>query len=107
MGGVNVNCSESDGDYAPSDSEWSEAETVEELEENELETNLEELQAEAKLLESSTKYVQLTALKLKKDWKKAEGNQGFGYTGNSQHTKQRREKEAKDLLKMKQKNQTS
>ena len=82
-GGVNVDCSESDEDYALSDGEWSEAESVEELEGNELEANLKELQAEVKWLEAPLKYIQITAPKSKKDWTKAEGNQALGNAGNS------------------------
>lgn len=89
-GGVNVD-SESDEDYGPSDDEWSEAETIEELEGDELEANLEELLAEATQLEAA-KYVQITAWKSKKDWRKAECNWSLGYSGNSWQTQQRNEK---------------
>src|SRR6267154_5615880 len=63
-----VNCSWSDSDSE----DYSDADSLEELEGEELEANLNELRAELKELVIPTKYDQFMEPKAAKDWKKAE-----------------------------------
>ena len=87
-----VNCSWSDSDSE----DYSDADSLEELEGEELEANLNELRAELKGLVIPTKYDQFMELKAAKDWKKAEKSRTLGYTGNSKRTQERRGKESHD-----------
>ena len=62
--------------------DYSDAESLEELEDEELEANPNELRAELKELPIWMKYDLLMELKTGKDWKKAEENCTLSYTGN-------------------------
>jgi len=72
-----------------------------ELEGDELDANLHKLRKKvhAKALEVFLKYARVVTKKSAFEWKKAEKNRALdlGYTGNSQQTQQRREKEAWDF----------
>ena len=68
--------------------DYSDAESLEELEGEELEANLNELRAELKELPIRMKYDLLMEPKTAKDWKKAEENCTLGYTGNLKHTQE-------------------
>ena len=74
--------------------DYSDAESPEELEGEELEANLNDLRAELKELPIHMEYDLLMEPKPVKDWKKVEENRTLGYTGNLKHTQERR---AKDL----------
>ena len=74
-GGVSYSWSKSDSE------DYSNAESLEELEGEELEANLNELRAELKE-PIPLKYDLVMAPKTAKDWKKAEKNCTLGYTGN-------------------------
>ena len=54
------------------------------------------LRSEAVLLAKPIAYHKIMKKKESREWKKAERKRGFGYTGNSVRTKQRRDKEARD-----------
>ena len=100
-GGVNFSLSKSDS------FDYSDAESLEELEGEELEANLNELRAELKELPIRTKYDLLMEPKTVKDWKKAEENRTLGYTGNSKRTQERRAKDLRDRETFRAKAQTS
>ena len=100
-GGVNFSLSKSDSfDYL-------DAESLEELEGEELEANLNELRAELKELPTCMKYDMLMELKTVKDWKKAEENHTLGYTGNLKCTQERQAKDLHDRKTSRAKAQTS
>jgi len=80
-----VNCSWSDSDSE----DYSDADSLKQLEGEELKANLNELRAELKELVISMKYDQFMELKAAKDWKIAEKNRILGYTGNSKRTQER------------------
>jgi hypothetical protein len=93
-GGVNCLVSDlesSDSEYEPDSDEWSDDgsdESLEELEQIDLERNLDELRAEATALHMLTKYKELTRGKIGGELKKATQKWGMGYTGTSECTKQ-------------------
>jgi hypothetical protein len=89
-GGVNCFLSDSDEDFNIGD--YSDTESLEELEGDELEANLSELRAG---IIAPTKYEQVMQPKLAEGWKKAEQNRSLGYTGHSQRTQERRANEAR------------
>jgi hypothetical protein len=89
-GGVNCSWSNLDSE------DYSDADSLEELEGEELEANLNELRAELKELGIPTKYDQFIELKTAKDWKEAEKNCTLGYTGHSKQTQEQRAKEGRD-----------
>ena len=80
-GGVDFSLSKSDS------FDYSDAESLEELEAEELEANLNELRAELKELPICMKYDLLMEPKTAKDWKKVE-NCTLGYTGNLKCTQE-------------------
>jgi hypothetical protein len=101
-GGVNYRFSNTEYDSA-TESEWSngsgsDEDSVVKLEGDKLDANLHELgkKAHNKALEAFPKYAQIVMKKSAVEWKKAEKTRTLGYTGNSQQTKQRRAKEARD-----------
>jgi hypothetical protein len=92
-----VNCKSSDDEYDPttdSDEDWSDDESLAELEGDELEANLHALCEEGESLDAPTAFRQMMVPKDAKEWKKAEGNWALGYTKNSTCTQERRRKEA-------------
>lgn len=93
-GGVNYQWSSSE--YEPgydSSDEWtSDAESLAEFEGDELEANLQSLREEALALGGP----QIMQPKSAEDWKKAEKNRAWGYTGTSQRSRQRNEKNARE-----------
>lgn len=95
-----VSCKSSSDECGPAadlDEDWSNDESLAELEGDELEANLYALQeAESKPLDAPTAFKQMMVPKDAKEWKRAEGNQVFGYTKNSTCTQERRRKEAWD-----------
>jgi hypothetical protein len=100
-GGINFH--QSDDEYepdSPSGSEWSDDESLWELEGGDLEENLKELRAEA-LLDK------LSQPKSSVVWKKAEQNRSLGYNGLSGRTQRRRDKMARDRAERKKEMKTS
>jgi hypothetical protein len=94
-----VNCEPSDDEYDPttdSDEDWSDDESLAELEGDELEANLHALREEAESLDAPTAFRQMMVPKDAGEWKKAEGNRALGYTKNSTRTQERRRKEARE-----------
>jgi hypothetical protein len=102
-----VNCYWSDSDDSDFNEEYSDADSLEELEGDELEANLLELRTELADLGAPTKYDQIMESKLEKDWRKVEQNRGLGYSGNSKRTQERRAKEARDREASRKEAQTS
>ena len=97
-GGVNV-CldSELEEDRDGSDDEWSDTESLVELEGEELEANLQALRPKLPLTspeEVTTLYDKIRGRKSAKTFAKAEKNHGLGYNGLSKHTKQLHDKKA-------------
>ena len=92
-GGVNCDWSDSDSEY---DEDYTDMESLEDMDGDELDDNLQELKAELEDLFTPTKYDQIMEPKLTTDWKKAEQNRNLGYSGNSKRTRERRAKEARD-----------
>ena len=93
-GGVNYDWSDSDSEYE--DYTDTDSESLEEMDGDELDDNLREWRAELDDLVAPTKYDQIMEQKLTMDWRKAEQNRNFGYSGNSKRTQERRAKEARD-----------
>ena len=93
-GGVNCYWSDSDDSDFSDLEECSDADSLEELEGDELEANLLELRTELADLGAPTKYDQITESKLEKDWRKVEQNRALGYNGNSKRTQEQCAKEA-------------
>ena len=94
-----VDCESSDDEYDPtvdSDEDWSDDESLAELEGDELEANLCALHSEeeTEYLHVPNAFRQMMVPKDAKEWEKAEGNWAFGYTMNSICTQERRRKEA-------------
>jgi hypothetical protein len=97
-GGVNYHDSDSDNEPGSGEvwSDDSDGESLAEFEGEELESNLRELRAELDALAAPSKYDLIAGKKSSREWKKAEKKRGFGYTGNSQRTKQRHAKAARE-----------
>jgi hypothetical protein len=93
-GGVNMDNSDQEG------SSWmdgdSSEESLSELEGEDLELNLESLQEEGETLEDNLTIWEVLRKKSLKDWKRVEQNRSLGYTGTSDRTRRRREKESRD-----------
>ena len=115
-GGVNVEVLSSDSDsseYEPdtsdSESEWSDGESLCELEGGALEENLASLKAEVDALQQPTgfKFEKIVEEKTAAEWKKAEQNRALGYNGHSDRTKRRQNKTARDLADYREKRRTS
>ena len=102
-----VNCYWSDSDDSDFSEEYSDADSLEELEGDELKANLLELRTELADLGAPTKYDQIMESKLENDWRKVEQNYALGYNGNSKWTQERRAKEACDREASHKKAQTS
>ena len=106
-----VDCESSDDEYDPtvdSDEDWSDDESLAELEGDELEANLCALrEEEAESLDAPNAFRQMMVRKDAKEWKKAEGNRAFGYTMNSTRTQERRRKEARERAAFREKAKTS
>jgi hypothetical protein len=104
-----VNCESSDDEYkhTSSDEGWSSDGSLAELERDELEANLCALREEAESLDAPTVFRNMMAPTDAKGWKKAEGNQAFGYTKNSTRTQERRRKEAREQAEFQEKAKTS
>lgn len=107
-----VNREDSDTEYQPGsssdDSQW-DAESLDELSGDELESNLQqqrELLAEVAALTVPTPYSQITSPKMRDQWAKAEQNQALGYTGNSMRSKRRNAQDAHNWEKFRKKAQT-
>lgn len=90
-GGVNCDWSDSDSEY---DEDYTDTESLEDMDGDELDDNLQELKAELDDLFTPTKYDQIMEPKLTTDWKKAEQNRNLRYSGNSKCTQEWRVKEA-------------
>jgi hypothetical protein len=98
-GGVNYHDFDSDSDeYEPgTDEDWSDSDdSLVEFEGDELENNLRELREELDALAAPSKYDLITGAKTNQEWKGAEKKRRLGYTGNSQRTKQRHAKAARE-----------
>ena len=98
-GGVDYHGFDSDDEFEPgSDGCWSDSdgESLAELEGEELESSLRELKVELDALAAPSKYDLIAAAKTSQEWKMAEKKRGFGYTSNSQRTKQRNAKAARE-----------
>jgi len=67
--------------------EYSDADSLEELEGDELKANLLELRTELADLGAPTKCDQIMESKLEKDRRKVEQNRALGYNGNSKQTR--------------------
>ena len=96
-GGVDYHGFDSDDEFEPgSDGCWSDSdgESLAELEGEELESSLRELKVELDALAAPSKYDLIAAAKTSQEWKMAEKKRGFGYTSNSQRTKQHNAKVA-------------
>lgn len=94
-GGVNVEC---ESIYEPSDneSEYSDTESLAELDGNELEDNLVALRHELQELAVPTPYEEILRKRSAKEWATAEsGNRGMGYNGLSGRTERRRAQQAR------------
>jgi hypothetical protein len=99
-----VNREDSETEYQPGSSESSDARDIESLDElsgDELEWNLQqqsELLAELKTLAGTrpSPYAQISNLKTTGQWTKVEKNRTLGYNGHSVHSKQWKEKAARD-----------
>jgi hypothetical protein len=104
-GGVNMNLSDSDEDGT----DWtdSDEESLSEFSGEELERNLQELRKEAEALWEPEVNWKLMERKSSKDWEKAEKNRALGYTGLSDRTRQRHEKQARDRAALRKAAQTS
>jgi hypothetical protein len=101
-GGVNhVLSSDSGTDWTKSDSDSDPQSDFSELEGQELVESLQScLEKELEMLGSQTPYEKVLIRRLTLgDWKKAEGNRGFGYTGNSDRSKRRKEQQAREKAK--------
>ena len=99
MGGVDYYGFDSDDKFEPrSDRCWSDSdgESLAELEGEELESSLRELKVELDALAAPSKYDLIAAAKTGQEWKTAEKKRRFGYTGNSQCTKQCNVKAARE-----------
>jgi hypothetical protein len=97
MGGVNhVLSSDSEFYWTDSDMDSDSESDFSELEGQELIGSLQAcLEKELKMLGTVTPYEQFTQQTLTTDeWKRAESKRGFGYTGNSDRTRRRKEQEA-------------
>ena len=107
-GGVNYYGSDSDSDeYLDENSGISDAESLEELEGVALEENLADLKVELKELAAATQYEQIMEPKSAKQWKRVEKNRSLGFTGTSQHTQQRKAKEAREREELRAQNRVS
>jgi hypothetical protein len=91
-----VDCDPSDDEYAYADSEedWSDDESLAELEGDELEANLSALHEEAESWDAPNVFKVMMKPKNAKEWSKVEANRALGYTKNSTRTQERRRKEA-------------
>jgi hypothetical protein len=87
-----------DSDFTDTSSEWSEAESLEEMTGEELEANLQELRGELETLQEmgATPYETIMHSKGASDWKKVEKNRQLGYNGQSRSTMYRNAKKARD-----------
>jgi hypothetical protein len=91
-----INCDPSDDEEDSEDDEWSDDESLAELEGDELEANLSALREEAKSWDAPNVFKQMMSPKDSKEWNKAEANRALGYDKNSSHTQERRRKEARE-----------
>lgn len=108
-----VNREDSDTEYQPGsssdDSQW-DAESLDELSGDELESNLQqqrELLAEVAALTVPTPYSQIMVPKTKDQWARAEQNRALGYTGSSMRSKRRNAQDARDREEFRKKARTS
>ncbi|KAG1727296.1 uncharacterized protein EDB91DRAFT_1164479, partial [Suillus paluster] len=92
-----------------SESEWSDGESLCELEGDGLEENLAALKAEVDALQQPAgfKFEKIMEEKTTTEWKKAEQIRALGYNGHSDRTKRRYNKIARDLADYREKRQTS
>lgn len=105
-----VNYTPSDDDLDDSDDCWSDAESLAELEGEELERNLRELGAELADLSAPEQpglYDWVVIHKSKKDWMTAETSRSLGYNGQSGCTTGHGSKEARERAKFKKQAKTS
>ena len=91
-----VDCDPSDDEEDSEDDEWSDDESLAELEGDELEANLSALREEAESWDTPNVFKQMMSPKDSKEWNKAEANQALGYNKNSSCTQERRRKEAQE-----------
>jgi hypothetical protein len=91
-----VDCDPSNDSAADSDEDWSDDESLAELEGDELEANLSVLHKEAESQDAPNAFKQMMSHKDSKEWKKVEANRALGYTKNSIRTQERRRKEARE-----------
>ena len=88
-------------DHYPSDDgedteeDWSDDESLAELEGDELEASLSVLRNEAEIHSVPSHFWQMMSQRDPKEWKKAEANRALGYNKNSTRTQERRRKEAR------------
>jgi hypothetical protein len=91
-----VDCDPSDGEQDYEDDQWSDDESLAELEGDELEANLSALREEAESQDAPNVFKQMMSPKDSKEWSKAEANWALGYNKNSSRTQERRRKEARE-----------
>ena len=87
-----VDCDSSNNEEDSEDDEWSDDESLAELEGDELEANLSALCEEAESWDTPKVFKQMMSPKDSKEWNKAEANQAFGYNKNSSRTQERSKK---------------
>jgi hypothetical protein len=93
-GGVDCDSSDDDSEQDFEEDQWSDDESLAELEGDELDVNLSALHEEAKSWDAPNVFKQMMSPKDSNEWKKAEGNWALGYNKNSTDTQERRRKEA-------------
>lgn len=94
-----VDCDPSNDEQHSEDDQWSDDESLAELEGDELEANLSALHhgEEAKSWDAPDVFKQMMSRpKDSKEWNKAEANWALGYNKNSSRTQERRRKEAQE-----------
>jgi SpoVK/Ycf46/Vps4 family AAA+-type ATPase len=91
-----VDCDPSNGEQDYEDDQWSDDESLAELERDELEANLSALCEEAESQDAPNVFKQMMRPKDSKEWSKAEANWALGYNKNSSRTQERRRKEARE-----------
>jgi hypothetical protein len=84
----------SDDEQVDADEDWSDDESLAELERDELEASLSALCKEAESRDAPDAFEQMMSCKDSKEWMKVEANQALGYTKNSTCTQERRRKGA-------------
>ena len=89
-----IDCDPSNDEEDSKGDEWSDDESLAELEGDELEANLSALHEEAESWDAPNVFKQMMSPKDSKEWNKAEANRALWYNKNSSSTQERRRKEA-------------